>query len=199
MILGVILGAGTSGRMGAPKAFLAWKGGPTFLESIARNMADAGLERILAVVRPEHETQALTLAASNPVAGLEILTNADPLEQGPISSVQVALRQAPQDAWGLLVAPVDHPGVSRTTYQRLIEACNENPGQILVPAHGGHRGHPTLFPAEVFADLENVPAGRGADWVLEEHNYRIVEVGIDDPHCFRDIDTPEDYSAAQRA
>lgn len=195
MIIGVILAAGESKRMGSPKPFLKW-GDSTFIETIVERLKEAGIGGIVAVVRPEAEEQAGSLLKPE---GVTVVVNADADRLGPISSIRAALSVINEESWGILVCPVDHPAVERSTYAALLQEARDNPGQMIVPVCQGRRGHPTLFPAEVFDDLHNLPAGKGADAVLDEQSHRLVEMDVSDTGILRDLNTPDDYESAKAA
>ncbi len=206
MIPAAILAAGRSGRMGASKAFLDWNG-RAFIETIAASLRQAGAPRILAILRPGEIERARALSGA--ASAIDVfLANADPNDEGPISSIRVALgflcAESSQNTGGsntiavhgLAVCLVDHPAVQSATYSTLFRTAAESPGRIIIPSFGGKRGHPVIFPAEVFADLRAVPPGRGADWAVEQNASRLLEISVEDPGILRDIDTPEEYGKA---
>lgn len=192
MFAGVILAAGQSKRMGTPKAFLKWENS-TFVETIVSRLKEAGVAGVFVVTRSE--TQAKTRALLQ-TTGAMVLPNDDPVDEGPISSIKVALRSVGDECWGIVVCPVDHPGVDRATYATLLQEAHDNPGQIIVPVCQGKVGHPVIFPAEVFNDLKAVRRGKGADAVIQEQAHRVVRVKVSDLDVLRDIDTREDYESA---
>lgn len=161
--------------MGAPKALLRL-GGRTFLECIASTCRAAGIERIVAVLNP-------ALAEVPP--GLEPAFNPDP-ESGMLASIQIGLRSvAVSEA---LIWPVDCPRVRSGTVRRLLAT----PGAVVVPTHGGRRGHPALF--RVVPDLLGLAADTPGGARALVHRPALVEV--DDPAVLDDFDTPEDLGAA---
>jgi CTP:molybdopterin cytidylyltransferase MocA len=92
---------------------------------------------------------------------------------------------------GVVVALCDYPLVTPATISRLVSRHGEAPGAILIPSHGGRRGHPTLFPAAVLNEL--VVGGTLRD-VVRLDPLRVRLVDTDDPGILLDMDTPEDYT-----
>jgi len=193
MIIAVILAAGKSTRMGTPKAFLEW-GDSTFLNTIVERLMEAGTERIFVVVRPDDVKLAREQLDST---GAKVLLNLDPNDEGPISSIRVALEASGEDCDALMICPVDHPAVERSTYATLLQQANDNPGRIVIPVCQKRQGHPALFPAGVFEALRNLPRGRGADTVVAANANDILEIPVSDVGVLNDIDTPEDYENAR--
>ena len=55
-----------------------------------------------------------------------------------------------------------------------------------------------MFDASVFQDLREADPSVGAKAVFAKHRLRIVNVDVNDPGAFEDIDTPEDYDRVTR-
>ncbi|MND01840.1 MobA-like NTP transferase domain protein [compost metagenome] len=56
-----------------------------------------------------------------------------------------------------------------------------------------------IFDASVFEDLRRADPAVGAKAVFAKHRDRIVNVAVDDPGAFSDMDTPEDFEKIQRS
>jgi molybdenum cofactor cytidylyltransferase len=184
-IVAIILAAGESSRMGAPKALLRL-GTETFLEHILQNYAAADIRRIVVLGHHSQEIRSKT-----PLSGVTVLENPDP-SRGPLSSLWTALDQlAGSDA--LIMHPVDHPLVSIDTIKRMGKAHRRIPGCILMPEFRGRRGHPVLFPARFFPDLRGAPLSKGARWVVRASRASNHLVPVVDPGVLVNIDTPKIY------
>ena len=70
---------------------------------------------------------------------------------------------------------------------------------ICVPVHEGRRGHPVLFGSDHRDALSGLFGDRGARALLERHPARVIEVEVDSPGIFHDVDTPGDLARARRA
>jgi molybdenum cofactor cytidylyltransferase len=179
MIGAVVLAAGSSSRMGTPKADLPTPDGATFLEAILATLGGAGIGAVRVVVAPgaAHATSSVI--------------NPDPA-RGMLSSVQCGLRALPQDCEAVLVWPVDHPLVTAATVISMIEAFVAGNPPVVVPSHGGRRGHPVLFAGRVLPELLRADPREGARAVVHAHDDRL-ELAVPDPGVVTDVDTPEEY------
>jgi CTP:molybdopterin cytidylyltransferase MocA len=182
MIGAIVLAAGSSSRMGRPKATLeAGPGGPRFLDAILATLGAAGVLAIRVVVAPGFEQ-----------SGPSFVVNTDP-GAGMLSSLHRGLDAIQGQLDAVLVWPVDHPLVKRETVDALIAASRAGGPPIVVPTHQGRRGHPVLFAARVIPELRAADPSLGARAVVHAHDDRL-ELAVDDPGVVSDIDTPEDYA-----
>jgi len=167
--------------MGFPKALLPYRG-TTFLEYLA-NLLDSFALRPLVVVlghEPDRIRSAVTLPPS-----AQVVINPN-YRLGQLSSLQTAIHSV-RNSPGMLVAPVDHPCISRD----VVEALLRHDAPVVIPTHGGRRGHPVIFSAALFAELLEAPLDQGARAVVRR--YQALEVPVDDPGVLADIDDPDAY------
>lgn len=182
MIGAVVLAAGRSERMGRPKADLPIPGAKNFLDAILRKVASLRIGDVRVVVGPGD--------SRNGTPG--VVVNPDPA-RGMLSSVQCGLRALPEGADAVLLWPVDHPRVEIGTIATLLAGRRAHPGAgVIVPVHGGKRGHPVLFAGSALAELASLPEGSNAGEVVHGQADRI-EIEVDDPAIHDDIDEPADY------
>jgi molybdenum cofactor cytidylyltransferase len=166
----IVLAAGSSSRMGRPKAALTLgRDGPSFVDAITNTLSAAGVSAVrVVVINP------------NPASGM-------------LSSVQCGVRALPSGLDAVFVWPVDHPLVERDTVIALIAAFRGSAPPVVVPTHDGRRGHPVLFAARVLPELLVADGTRGAAAVVHAHDDRL-ELPVADRGVLCDIDTPEDYA-----
>lgn len=186
MIAAVVLAAGRGERMGAPKAAIEVSG-RTFLESILRTLEAAGIGTVRVVLAPPG-------AAGARGEPERWVVNPDP-DRGMLSSLRCGLRALPENVQAVLVWPVDHPRVSAATVRALAGAWRLGRPPVVVPSHGGRRGHPVLFDAGLIGELLAAPDRDGARAVVRAHEDR-VELPVDDGAILDDIDTPADLARA---
>ncbi len=148
MLAAVILSGGASSRMGSPKALLAYQGRP-FLE----HLLDVTVHPKIGVRRVVLGAHAEPIAKSIALAGDEIVIN-DDWESGQLSSIQSAIRSLPNGTDGFLLCLIDHPLISKSLVNELIEQFYATPGKIVLPLYEGRRGHPVIFPAALYQVLE---------------------------------------------
>ncbi len=115
-------------------------------------------------------------------------------QRGMASSI-VAGVHARSDAPGWLIQPGDMPLVTAATLNAVAAAL---PGHAcVVPYHGGRRGHPVAFSAELVSDLLALTGDEGARRLLMRYPSRALELA--DPGVLVDIDTLHDLDAARTA
>lgn len=181
----IILAAGASTRMGAPKAQLVYRG-RTFLRSLIELAEAAQCAPILAV------SGATRLDPAALAPALEVYNETWPL--GQLSSLQVGLAALPAASSGALVLTVDRPHLALATLTALAAAHADDPAAIWLPACRGRRGHPILYPSACFAELRSLaPADGPRAWLRRQAEAgRCRERPVDDPAIFENIDTPAD-------
>lgn len=194
-LAGIVLAAGRSARMGSPKALLDFLGVP-FVVRILEALEALEVKTRVVVLGPDAPRIRPVLASHDCI----LVENPEP-ETGPIASLRAALTALhgvqPSAA---LVWPVDLPHVRVTTVERLMEAHRRTRAPIVVPTFGERRGHPVIWGAGLFADLQqNAEATReGARVVLRSHEAEVVQVPVDDPAVIDHVNTPEDYERLVR-
>jgi molybdenum cofactor cytidylyltransferase len=192
MIVGIILAAGRSSRMGRAKALLTSPDGRTFVRRLAETMCEAGLIDPIVVGRPEdHRLKSEVAAIGVPVRFVE---NAG-ADAGQLSSVLAGLAAAAApDLRAVVVAPVDAPLIQAKTFGALVARFASTNAPVLRAVHGGRHGHPVLFSHTIFEELRRADPAIGARAVLRAHAQGLVDVEVDDPAVVADVDTPEDYA-----
>jgi molybdenum cofactor cytidylyltransferase len=188
-IAACILAAGSSRRMGSPKAWLDADGQP-FVVRLLESFRAAGVELRFVVGAMDDVAMRDACAAR----GARLLVNPTP-EHGMLSSLHVCLdaigdSKPPVDA--LFVCPVDCPRVRPETIVLLIEAFEAKRSPVVVPRFGARRGHPTLFDAALFDELRHAPLEVGARAVVRAHAADRLEVPVEDEAVLDDVDTRVD-------
>ena len=188
MIAATVISAGTSSRMGFPKALLEFHG-RTFLETILDAMRAAGVQRRVVVLGPDADK----ILKNIDLRDVTVLST-ERLEAGPIGSIRAAIREVqahPVD--GLLVWPVDMPQVTIATVETLLERFLNSDRVIAVPEFDGTRGHPVIFGRATFQELLEAPDEEGARSVVRADSGRVVTVPVSDPGVVEDLNTPSEY------
>lgn len=186
----VILAAGDSVRMGRPKALLQ-RGGETFLKHWLRILGRAGVGEIRVVLGRDSGLIRKTV----PLADRQVVLQRFP-EEGMLSSLCLGLASLPDGLAGCFLCPVDHPVVEAALLTRMRGVLR--PGSVVVPQHGGRRGHPVLFAFELFTELHAAPLQEGARMVVRADAGRVITVDAD-AGVLADIDTPDDLKALDQA
>jgi molybdenum cofactor cytidylyltransferase len=191
-VLGVILAAGQSTRMGRPKALLPCPpDGRPFVTQLMAALHDGGLARIAVVGRASDDELRHEVEAVSPA--VPYLENPSP-ELGQLSSLLIAVSFAEASgATGLLMVPVDMPLIRPATVSAALHAFARSDRPILRVTHQGRHGHPVLFRAAAFQALKTADPNLGARAVLRADPAHVQNLEVDDPGVLRDFDYPSDY------
>ncbi len=178
----LILAAGRSTRMGAPKATVRLPQGDTFLERILKTLAQVALREVIVVVNPQ-----LEVSLAPPVRWLDA-----PSDAPQSSSLQIGLKGLQSDSDGVLVWPVDHPLVSLDTVKHVVEAFQTTGAPIVQPA-SPRPGHPVIFSSRLYQELLG-PLPEGARTVVARHSSGRVLVPVQDDAVCANLNTREDVA-----
>ena len=214
MISAIVLAAGASSRMGQAKAALPLgQTGETVVGRVVTTLLEGGAPEVVVVAGAHIDAvrsamPAFAEAAAGKPGRLRARVIEHPgWEQGQLSSLLAGLDAVDDPLLeGVLVTLVEVPMVRRSTVAAVIAAWRRTRAPIVrpasvagQPASGQRHGHPVMFDRSVFADLRAANPAVGAKAIFATHKDRIVNVAVDDPGAFEDIDTPGDYEKVLRA
>jgi molybdenum cofactor cytidylyltransferase len=186
----MILAAGASSRMGAPKQLLEVGGCPLVVRA-----AQAALESEawpVVVVLGAHAEKIRPVLAKLPVMVAENPAWAEGMAAS-VRAGMTTLRQFSRLLDGVLVALCDQPAFSPEIIGQLV-AAQRHSGRGIVAAHyRGRNGAPALFLREHFPALAALTGEEGARALLNG-NLALV-TAVDLPALALDLDTPADYAA----
>jgi molybdenum cofactor cytidylyltransferase len=187
MLSAVILSGGASQRMGSPKALLPYQGRP-FLEHLiaVTSHPKIGARRIVLGAHAELIADAVRLAAD------EVVINTE-WEKGQLSSIQAGIRSLPAGTDGMILCLIDHPLISATLVDELIERfySGSKTPPIVLPVYQGKRGHPVIFSSGVYEELMTAPLEQGARSVVWAHAREVAEVVTSEQGCVLNLNDPE--------
>jgi molybdenum cofactor cytidylyltransferase len=193
MVSGIILAAGSSQRMGTPKALLKI-GKQTFLQYIVEKLRSARIIDLVIVLGAHAEEIQPTLSWFKE----KIVVN-DNWQQGQLTSIITGLDALnlvdpeSEEIHGAIICPVDHPLLTQSTLVDLLQGFWKSKKKIILPTYNGKRGHPVIFHRDYFNDLRNAPPDLGARAVVRNHPDDVCEVTVQDHGVVTNIDTPDDY------
>jgi molybdenum cofactor cytidylyltransferase len=191
MIVGIILSAGESKRMGTPKQLLPW-GKTIILQQVIDNATASHLDEVLLVIGSHAEEIASKITISSKTG---IVVNHD-FKEGMSSSVKCGIKNAPSGAEAFMLLLGDQPFISPVIINRVLDEYQKNKYGIVIPVYNGKHGHPVIFAAQYRPELLAI-ADQGAKTVVNNHLRDILEVPLDVPEILTDIDTPQDYQKAK--
>ena len=182
----VVLAAGASSRLGAPKQLLVHEGEPLVRRAAHAALA-AGAHPVIVVLGAESQQ---VRDALDGVAGVVTVVNerwADGLASSLAAGVRALLAAAPVDA--LLLTLVDQPLVGAAELAALVARCSDA-HRIVAAEYSGTIGVPALVGREHADALLALSGDRGAGAWLRSHGDRVARVPM--PGAAMDVDTPDD-------
>lgn len=196
MIHAIVLAAGGSSRMGQAKAALTLgQTGETLVARVIRTLVSGGAPGVVVVAGAHMDAVRIAMPLDRRARMIEHAGWQD----GQLSSLLAGLDAIDDPQLeGALVTLVDVPLVAPSTVAAVIAEWRRTRAPIVRPAHGDRHGHPVMFDRSVFQDLREADPNVGAKAVFAKHRLRIVNVEVDDPGAFEDVDTPEDYERLTR-
>lgn len=102
------------------------------------------------------------------------------------------------DAERVMFCPGDQPLLSKNTVAALLLCSANDENSIWRPCHENTPGSPVLFPAWAFAELQNLPHGKGGGYIAKKYPESCRMLEIPDPHELADADTPESLEALRQ-
>lgn len=187
MIWAIVLAAGESKRMNAPKMLLPFRGS-TILETTIGNIADSEISNIL-VVLGAYCKEILSVIENMPV----IYCINDKYKDGMLSSIKCGLRNLPPVYESVLVFPGDQPLISPGIINEVIKAYRRTSKGIVVPVYRNKRGHPLLIDYRYREEVNRLDQDVGLRLLAEKFPGDVLEVETDSDCILKDIDTQEDY------
>jgi CTP:molybdopterin cytidylyltransferase MocA len=194
-LIGVLLAAGRSTRMGRPKQLLSWPPDSPDAKPLVAAAFDAiapVCDEMVVVVG--HEANAVIAALGERKFGAVAVDSGAEM----IASVKVGLSVARGNdpTAAVLLHPADHPEVRRETLDLLIRIAGEQPNLAVMPTFGGTGGHPVLIPAELAVDIVSFEGEGGLRQFWIDHAAECLRLRVEDMSVVVDIDTPADYTRA---
>lgn len=189
-ISAVVLAAGMSRRMGAPKQLLQVEGQP-ILERTLAHVRESAVDEIVLVLG--FAADAITRQIST--EGLKVVRN-EAYEQGMGTSLRRGLAAVNPRAKGALIVLADQPFVQAATFNRLMECHRSSEAKIILPLYNGFRGNPVLLDRAVFPSLRELTGDVGCRAVFGNYKGGIQKLPVNDAGILLDIDSPEDLQKA---
>jgi len=191
-VAGVILAAGASSRMGTNKMLLELDGESLVRRAVRRALA-AGLAPVVVVIGHEPDR----IRAELKDLAVEFAVNPD--YTGPTSgSLHRGLNALGPEVGAAVVMLGDMVRVTRETLAMLVAAARGTDAPLVVSRYGAVTAPPLLFRRALFPELLGWTGEGCGKTVVKAHSHEAMYV--DRPVALlADVDTPEDFAAAQNS
>ena len=189
-IVGIVLAAGLSTRMGRPKQLLPL-GESTVIEVVVKQVR-AQLDHVIVVLGHMADEIAPVLAT----CGVRCVVN-ERYRAGMTTSVQCGIAASQEGIGavsGYLICLGDQPGIGPGAMRAVVAAATGNCGRgIVIPRFRGRRGHPIFGNADYADEIARLGEDQGLNQVTRRHPDDTAQIDVEDEGVLADLDTPEDY------
>jgi molybdenum cofactor cytidylyltransferase len=190
-VMGVILAAGNSTRMGNDNKLLKSIGDAPLIRNTAIEMLKSDLDTCSVVLGYQSDKVADVIKDLN----VNLILN--PLwKEGQASSLRAAINTLDSTYSDLLIMLGDLPGIKSSHINSIIEEhllTDNRKSKITIPSFKGQKGNPVIWGRSFFHDLSNLEGDVGGRALFSEHPAAINILEMDDPWVVEDADTPEDF------
>jgi molybdenum cofactor cytidylyltransferase len=193
-IVGVVLAAGQSRRMGHANKLTMPVDGTPMVARVVDTLQQSNVERVLVVTG--HEPEEIRNALSG--REVELVHNPD-FEEGMGTSVRAGVSALGDDVDGALIALADMPWVAPDVIDRLVAAFSPDAEvSIYIPMYGKKRGNPVLWGAQRFPELRELAGDVGGKVLFHRHPEAIRYVDVESAGVNIDVDTPDALDEDQK-
>ncbi len=190
-VMGVILAAGNSTRMGKDNKLLRNIGTAPLIRNTAIEMLKSDLDTCSIVLGYQSDKVADVIKDLN----INLILN--PLwKEGQASSLRAAINSLDSTYSDLLIMLGDLPGIKSSHINSIIEEhllTDNRKSKITIPSFKGQKGNPVIWGRSFFHDLSNLEGDVGGRTLFSEHPAAINILEMDEPWVVKDADTPEDF------
>ncbi|MDC3087248.1 NTP transferase domain-containing protein [Paracoccaceae bacterium] len=190
-IMGVILAAGNSTRMGKDNKLLKNIDGTPLIRNIVLEITKSDLDSCSIVLGYQSDKVADVIKDLN----INLILN--PLwKEGQASSLRAALNSLTSSYSDVLIMLGDLPGIKSSHINRIIEehlSSENRRSKITIPSFKGEKGNPVIWGRSFFHDLSNLEGDAGGRVLFSQHPAAINLIEMNDPSVVTDTDTPEDF------
>lgn len=190
----LVLAAGASSRMrGRDKLLQPVKGKP--LLRMVTDVALATGAPVVVTLPPASDARRKVLAGSA-ASIVDVPDAAMGMSRSIVRAVAAVSAGDPGPEDGVMILPADMPGFSSKALADLISRFRAEPDLIWRGGTtDGAPGHPTIFPRDLWGELQAVTGDQGGRSVLVRHMDRVRLVPLPGRMAVLDLDTPEDWAA----
>ena len=180
----VIMASGLARRFGSNKLLHDFQGEPVMCRILDTMTAVPLAARVVVTRHPE--IRDLCQERQIPVVLHDLPEQSDTVRLG----VEYLMEACPEMT-GCMFAASDQPCLTVASVEKLCQAFEGDPEKIWRLSWQGTVGNPVLFPKSTFAELLNLPVGKGGGAVVKKHPDLVDTVEVTDERELVDVDTPE--------
>jgi molybdenum cofactor cytidylyltransferase len=184
----VVLAAGGSRRLGAPKQLVRARGRALLLRAV-EIAAAATPGRVLVVLGAQGLRLRQLLRRHR--ADVNIVYNGRWAE-GMAGSFRTGIGALPTRTRAALFMAVDQPSLTPASIDRLVRAWAAHPGRAAAASYGGHVGVPAILPRRALRRLRDASGDIGARALLRGGEVDVTRIEM--PEASFDLDTVEDLA-----
>ena len=205
-VSGVLLAAGASSRFGSPKMLAPFgENRKPLLQMVCETWLEAGIGDLLIVLgcdapdiraRLEENLPKRVKRGESAAAAVRFVENPR-WHAGMFSSVKAGLAATDARSTHIAISPADLPFLSKKSLRTVLTAAaslEAGGSSLVVPSHGGRRGHPLLIPAALRSRLLSWPDSARLNELFDEPDVMVHCLEGFDETILRDVDTPGDLS-----
>lgn len=183
-MIGLLLAAGSSSRLGEPKALLKL-GSITLVERSLQVLQAPFIDKVVLVIGAEKEAIKSVISLEK----VEIMESQE-WSFGQGNTLSESMRALAPREEPVLVMLVDIPFVKDKHLEAIIKAHRENPSQVIISSFKGQSSPPVLIPFEHQQKLYDWKGDKGFGAFWKSHPDICQWISFEDE--YRDLDTPED-------
>lgn len=180
----VIVAAGLSSRMEAFKPLLPFEDS-TISRHIVSLLKQLGIDPVLVVTGYRAEELEAHLAHT----GVRFLRNERYRETQMFDSIKMGIEAIVDECEKIMLMPIDTPAIMLKTFRQVLATDAD----MVRTMYGGEPGHPILLRAEIARQLCRYTGKRGLRGAMENSDYSITSLYVDDKGVNWDVDTREEY------
>jgi molybdenum cofactor cytidylyltransferase len=190
-VAGLVLAAGASTRMGAPKQLLP-AGDVCLLDRILAQTLRSRLDLVVLVLGSKADEVRRRIRSGRGTLRLKIVENRD-YEKGISASIITGLSHAERNFDHVMILLGDMPYITSRVINRLLAGYLESGLPLGALKVRGKRSHPVIIGRTFFAALHRLKGDRGAKDLFTGHQEQVCLVEPGENYDDTDIDTYEDY------